>query len=157
MAETVFKFPCPTCGQRVSATPDFIGTEANCPACGVAFIVAAPPAPQVSPELAKLIRQLESEGVPFRPSKMIAEDPESFDDPDAEHVQLIEEFYDELPSLGETINEMHFQEEISRMPTEQESLAIVLALFGKVIDGEWGCTEDETKAFIFEFAPGLRP
>ena len=35
----VYEFPCPACGQRVSATPDFFGTQADCPACGVAFIV----------------------------------------------------------------------------------------------------------------------
>jgi hypothetical protein len=40
-----FKFECPECGQRISATPDLIGTEANCPSCDVAITVRAP-APQ---------------------------------------------------------------------------------------------------------------
>jgi hypothetical protein len=37
-----FKFACPACGQRVSATEDFIGTQAACPTCGASFIVEAP-------------------------------------------------------------------------------------------------------------------
>lgn len=35
----IMKFGCPYCGQRVSATPDFCGTEATCPGCERTFIV----------------------------------------------------------------------------------------------------------------------
>lgn len=37
-----FKFPCPHCGSRLSATPDFYGTEEQCPACRKAFTVPRP-------------------------------------------------------------------------------------------------------------------
>ncbi len=37
-----FKFECPECGQRISATPDLIGTEANCPSCDAVITVRAP-------------------------------------------------------------------------------------------------------------------
>lgn len=45
------KFPCPHCGQRVSATQDFSGTEATCPGCANRFVVPAfqeqpPPLPK---------------------------------------------------------------------------------------------------------------
>jgi hypothetical protein len=41
-----FKFPCPNCGQRVSATLDLVGTATNCPTCDGPFVGPAhgPPA-----------------------------------------------------------------------------------------------------------------
>ena len=37
-----FKFACPNCGQRVSATDELIGTTATCPTCSHSFIVCSP-------------------------------------------------------------------------------------------------------------------
>lgn len=34
-----FKFSCPHCGQHISATSDFVGSEASCPSCNNAFVV----------------------------------------------------------------------------------------------------------------------
>jgi len=58
-----FKFHC-TCGQKVSATDDMIGTTAICPRCGSGVVVqlppelaatAAPPGPpQLPPQLARV-------------------------------------------------------------------------------------------------------
>jgi len=35
----VFKFPCPHCSQRVSASRDMVGTPVNCPSCQRPFLV----------------------------------------------------------------------------------------------------------------------
>jgi hypothetical protein len=40
-AAGIFKFPCPHCGQRISTTPDQVGTDANCPTCEGPFVVPA--------------------------------------------------------------------------------------------------------------------
>ena len=51
MAESVFKFSCPTCGQHISAPLERAGSAAACPTCGAAFTVpAAPPAPPAPTE-----------------------------------------------------------------------------------------------------------
>ena len=39
--QTAFTFSCPHCSQHISATPDFIGTDASCPTCNNAFVVPA--------------------------------------------------------------------------------------------------------------------
>lgn len=44
-----FKFECPECGQRISATPDLIGTEANCPSCDAVITVRAPRQQKAAP------------------------------------------------------------------------------------------------------------
>lgn len=46
-----FKFECPECGQRISATPDLIGTEANCPSCDAVITVRAPRPQKAAPPL----------------------------------------------------------------------------------------------------------
>jgi hypothetical protein len=42
-----FKFACPHCGQRISATPEDVGTAGGCPSCQQEFTVPSPPAPVV--------------------------------------------------------------------------------------------------------------
>ncbi len=39
---SVHKFDCPTCGQRISATSDLIGTPATCPVCNHTFEIPFP-------------------------------------------------------------------------------------------------------------------
>ena len=39
---TTFKFSCPNCGQRISASSDLSGTDAACPECQFALIVPNP-------------------------------------------------------------------------------------------------------------------
>jgi predicted RNA-binding Zn-ribbon protein involved in translation (DUF1610 family) len=41
-AISVFKFPCPHCGQRISAAIHDAGTDGNCPRCNAAFVVPVP-------------------------------------------------------------------------------------------------------------------
>jgi hypothetical protein len=38
-----FKFACPNCGQRISATIEDVGTTGGCPSCQKQFTVPAPP------------------------------------------------------------------------------------------------------------------
>lgn len=41
-APSKFKFSCPHCGQHISATAEYVGTDANCPTCEAGFVVPAP-------------------------------------------------------------------------------------------------------------------
>ncbi len=45
-----FKFHCPHCDQRISATTEYIGSESTCPTCSQPFVVPAPFASEVSTE-----------------------------------------------------------------------------------------------------------
>jgi hypothetical protein len=44
-----FKFACPECGQRISATAELIGSEANCPSCDALITVRAPEPKNAAP------------------------------------------------------------------------------------------------------------
>jgi hypothetical protein len=43
-----FKFACPDCGQRISASDDHVGLHTNCPACKAPLVVPANPAVPVA-------------------------------------------------------------------------------------------------------------
>ena len=39
MPDSEFTFACPECGQRISATTDYVGVSTNCPTCNAEFVV----------------------------------------------------------------------------------------------------------------------
>ncbi len=62
-----FKFNCPRCGQRVSATSDLVGSTANCPSCDESITVTSPepeqaPQPAINPEHYLLLVGTEQRG-----------------------------------------------------------------------------------------------
>jgi hypothetical protein len=148
MADSVYKFACPACGQRVSATPDFIGSEATCPACATAFLVPAPPAtPQE--KLAALTVEVNALGMAYEPA------PDGTDAHVGQAVAL-ETFLCASRSLAQLFEQLLFVGDITREPGRAEMHAIYGQLFEQILAGEWRDTEDDLKALVLEIAPGIR-
>ncbi len=40
--EAFINFLCPSCGTEIEASPDMVGHEAECPACGAKLVVPSP-------------------------------------------------------------------------------------------------------------------
>lgn len=170
----VHKFSCYECGQKVSATDDWIGTEAICPACGVAFLVpgvaedepaAFPgekePEPIVAESepgwaaaesppatLAELLENVEALGIHLDPAARAAPSPE-------EHALSLATFLYSVDLLGGMLAEMQHTGEITRPPRVSELHAVHTRLFTKVTAGEWGGAEEELKSLLLEVVPGL--
>jgi hypothetical protein len=138
MDDSVDKFACPSCGQRVSATSDFIGSEATCPACATLFLVPAPPTtPQE--KLAALTVEVNALGMAYEAA------PDGTDDPEEQAVAL-ETFLRASRALAQLFEQMLFVGDIAREPRRAEMHAIYSQLFQRILAGEWSDTEDDLKA-----------
>jgi hypothetical protein len=56
-----FKIACHACGQHLTVTPEFSGTEQDCPTCGSSFVV--PEDTEVSPVAEHLAEQVVALGI----------------------------------------------------------------------------------------------
>ena len=158
------EFECYRCGQRMSASPELIGTEAACPSCNEPFIVPGPESPTEDPaagpveeaiaagdrgvaELAELVERVRSLGheVPL-PTSMT---PESLQ----WHLSSLDEFLCEHNDFIETINQLGRGGEIVAAPSNEELFAAGELLLARVLAGEWGGTPDEAKALLWQVAP----
>jgi hypothetical protein len=101
------------------------------------------------------LARLEAEGITFRPSRLLGAYPDLRTAVET-HTRLLEEFFDELAALWELVERLVSEREISREPSKAELQAVAKALFGRVIDGEWGGTEDDLQALLFGTLPAIR-
>jgi hypothetical protein len=67
-----FKFTCPKCQQNIQATPEYSGSQINCPACQTPLVVPpAPGAPAPAPASPKLSKTASTVHVPATSPAMV--------------------------------------------------------------------------------------
>jgi hypothetical protein len=145
------KFAC-WCGQRISATPDLIGTVGDCPECRVHFIVPAPPAEFAqapTPELAELLGKVVAFELSYRRPMGISDE--------AGDIRTIHAFFAELDTLAVLLEDLLLTEEIARKANKDEQRKIREAVWEKFMGGTWKGTVHERNMVIFGSVPELRP
>lgn len=150
MADTVFKFECPACGQRISATPDLFGTDGNCPTCGQLFTVPTPPPQSAPPAECAEAAKVRALGYSFTPPadcevEEIADNLESF-------LMWADESFEETLRYMEADGQI---EEDAR-PTAAQIIAIGNRILAEMFAGNWNDTEQAVRRIILEIAPQLR-
>jgi hypothetical protein len=140
----ILKFECIACGQRISATEDLFGTNANCPSCGFGLVVPRPD----SPKAFKPIVSAERVGATFAPPPWASRDLER-------QLFLLDKYHSEIEHLEAMIERMKLSESI-REPSTPELYEIQARLFQALSDGVWKGTDDELKEIVFTAAPNIR-
>ncbi len=144
----IHKFPCPSCGQRVSVNEEQIGTECLCPACDQPIIVTVSEE-TFAPELLPLVEQVRALGFEYTPlAELNAEEVET-------ESQRLQQFLRSFERVRTRLAAMSINGEIGREPNRVEMHAAAARLFALILADEWSDDAVATRNLLLETMPGI--